>query len=102
MGWVTTEKLFYNKGYLVSHSPSTYKIPGVHDTPRTFNVRLIDNGLNDRNLRGSKAVGEPPLLLGISVWTAVRDALRAAKKKSIPMSIPATQEQIYMQLKSDL
>jgi xanthine dehydrogenase large subunit len=102
MGWVTTEKLFYNRGYLISHSPSTYKIPSVHDTPRTFNVRLIDNGLNDRNLRGSKAVGEPPLLLGISVWTAIRDALKVAKKKSVPMSIPATQEQIYMKLKGEI
>jgi xanthine dehydrogenase large subunit len=99
MGWVTTENLFYKKGYLVSHSPSTYKIPSVHDIPRIFNCRLINNDQNSRNLRGSKAVGEPPLLLGISVWTAIKNALSEAKRKSVPLKIPATQEQVYMHLR---
>ena len=100
VGWVTTEKLFYRDGLLISHSPSTYKIPSVHDVPRVWNVRLLANDRNDRNLRGSKAVGEPPLLLGISVWTAVKNALSYVRKdKFIDLKIPATQEQIYMKMK---
>jgi xanthine dehydrogenase large subunit len=78
MGWVTTEKLFYTpKGAILSHSPSTYKIPSVQDTPRTFRIELLSNNENYANVRGTKAVGEPPLLLGISVWTAISDALSA-------------------------
>ena len=98
MGWVTTEKLFYNrKGFLVSHSPSTYKIPNVQDTPRVFNVRLLANDRNIANVRGTKTSGEPPLLLALSVWTAVHDALAClpAYRDSYPaLELPATQEQV--------
>jgi xanthine dehydrogenase large subunit len=101
MGWVTTEKLVYDAGgKLLTHSPSTYKIPNIQDTPRVFHVAFFENDLNQKNLRGSKAVGEPPLVLGISVWTAIKDALRGAgvtKKKSL--EVPATQEQIILQLR---
>ena len=80
MGWVTTEHLVYNdNGLLVSHSPSTYKIPSVQDTPRIFNADFIVNQGNSVNVRGTKATGEPPLLLAISVWTAVRDAIASAR-----------------------
>jgi xanthine dehydrogenase large subunit len=80
MGWVTTEHLVYNdNGLLVSHSPSTYKIPSVQDTPRIFNVDFIVNQGNTVNVRATKATGEPPLLLAISVWTAVRDAIASAR-----------------------
>ena len=103
MGWVTTENLFYNKGYLVSHSPSTYKIPSVHDVPRVWNCRLIDNNRNMRNLRGSKAVGEPPLLLAVSIWAAVKNALGYTRKAGfIDLKIPATQEQIYMKMRKEV
>lgn len=104
MGWVTTEKLFYNKkGLLVSHSPSTYKIPSVQDTPRIFNCRLIENEQNFPNVRGTKAAGEPPLLLAIGVWTAIHDALKCLKTYTLPkpypiMELPATQEQILRAL----
>lgn len=97
-GWVTTENLFYKDGLLISHSPSTYKIPSIHDIPREFNCTLIENNLNQKNVRASKAVGEPPLLLGISVWTAVKDALHSKSQEVIPMSLPATQEQVLMLL----
>lgn len=94
MGWVTTEKLVYSKdGALLSHSPSTYKIPSVHDIPRTFNVKLFPNEGNTVNIRGTKAVGEPPLLLGISVWTAVMDAIASSE-----IELPATQEVILRSL----
>lgn len=101
MGWVTTEKLFYNeKGVLKTYSPSTYKIPSVHDIPREFNVEFIENNLNERNLKGSKAVGEPPLMLAISVWTAVKNAMAShAEAKKIPkLVVPASQEAVLMGL----
>jgi xanthine dehydrogenase large subunit len=98
MGWVTTEKLFYDKkGLLVSHSPSTYKIPNVQDTPREFNFRLVNNTGNTMNVRGTKAAGEPPLLLALSVWTAVHDAMKGLEhfRDRYPrLEIPATQEQV--------
>jgi xanthine dehydrogenase large subunit len=99
LGWVTTENLFYHEGRLVSCSPSTYKIPSIHDIPRIFNCRLIHNPLNERNVKGSKAVGEPPLLLAISVWAAIKNALQTAKQKPIELRVPATQEQIFMNLR---
>jgi len=87
LGWMTTENLFYSTcGKLLSHSPSTYKIPSVHDIPRDFRISLLPNDGNGVNVRGTKAVGEPPLLLAASVWTAVLDALR-----SNPAAIPRTQ-----------
>lgn len=97
MGWVTTEKLFYKNGYLLSHAPSTYKIPNIQDIPREFNVRLLNNNENKPNVRGTKAAGEPPLLLCLSVWTAIHDALKSLspyKLKYPLMEIPATNEEI--------
>ncbi|MFP5385684.1 MAG: xanthine dehydrogenase molybdopterin binding subunit [Bacteriovoracia bacterium] len=98
LGWVTTENLFYNdQGLLLSHAPSTYKIPNVQDTPREFNIKLLDNEENYANVRGTKAVGEPPLLLAISAWTAVNDALRQLPNyiASYPdIRIPATSETV--------
>jgi xanthine dehydrogenase large subunit len=102
MGWMTTEKLHYNGlGALLSHSPSTYKIPSVQDTPRVFNVQLLANDENRVNVRGTKAVGEPPLLLAISVWTAVSDAIHGAfpERAEYPrLEVPATQEQVLRAL----
>lgn len=97
MGWVTTEKLFYKNGYLLSNAPSTYKIPNIQDTPRIFNVRLLNNNENKPNVRGTKAAGEPPLLLCLSVWTAIHDALKNLspyKSKYPMMELPATNEEI--------
>ncbi|MCB0348339.1 MAG: molybdopterin-dependent oxidoreductase, partial [Bdellovibrionales bacterium] len=97
MGWVTTEKLFYNKGFLLSHAPSTYKIPNIQDTPREFNVKLFDNPNNTVNVRGTKAAGEPPLLLAISVWTAIHNAIKVLPmyNDSYPhLELPATNEEV--------
>lgn len=98
MGWVTTENLFYNdQGLLLSHAPSTYKIPNIQDTPRIFNIELLKNEENYMNVRGTKAVGEPPLLLALSVWAAVNNALSYLPEyqKSYPqIKIPATSEEI--------
>lgn len=106
MGWMSTENLFYSKeGKLLSHSPSTYKIPSVHDIPRSFNVRLLENKGNTVNVRGTKAVGEPPLLLAISVWTAAQNALCALPEyeNTYPeMRVPATAERILAAMNPEL
>jgi xanthine dehydrogenase large subunit len=96
MGWVTSEQLYYDaNGLLLSHSPTTYKIPSIHDMPREFNIDFIENHRNEMNIRGSKAVGEPPLLLGLSVWCAIKDALRqAGLSDTSKLAIPATHEAI--------
>lgn len=100
MGWVTSEKLYHNKeGKLLSHSPTTYKIPNVQDTPRIFNVDLIENNENKENVHRSKAVGEPPFLLGISVWTALKDAANSQSQGRIStLKSPATPEDMLMEL----
>jgi xanthine dehydrogenase large subunit len=112
MGWLTTENLVYDKeGLLISHSPSTYKIPSIQDTPRIFNVKLAHNHENHVNIRGTKAVGEPPLLLAISVWTAVKDAIGYASRHDdttklmnhgSPLPIPATAERTLRHLNPSL
>lgn len=97
MGWCTTELLVYNeKGELLSHSPTTYKIPAITDVPKIFNVAFVETDGEPRNIRGSKAVGEPPLLLSLCTWTAVKDALRslAGRETAINLRLPATGEEI--------
>jgi len=99
-GWLTNEELRYAaNGELLSHSPTTYKIPNIGDLPEVFNVDTIVNEENTVNIRGSKAVGEPPLLLGISVFMAVKNALRFVSGGEIPkINAPATGEEILMRL----
>jgi xanthine dehydrogenase large subunit len=104
MGWVTTEELVYSaKGNLLSCSPTTYKIPAITDVPEAFNVRYLDNPNNEVSLYRSKAVGEPPLLLGISVWLAVKDALaHAGMTQAAALAIPATGERVLLALSTQL
>jgi xanthine dehydrogenase large subunit len=77
MGWLTSEELVWDtKGKLRTHGPSTYKIPGSRDVPPIFNARILQNAPNrEETVFRSKAVGEPPLMLAMSVWLAVRDAI---------------------------
>lgn len=100
MGWVTTEKLVYSEtGELLSHSPTTYKIPNIQDLPAVFNCHYWENDLNKVNLRGSKAVGEPPFLLAISVWCAVKHALSFVCSGELPrLKLPATGEEILTRI----
>lgn len=99
MGWLTTEQLFYSReGKLLSHSPTTYKIPNIQDTPRVFNIDLIENNSNTQNVHRSKAVGEPPFLLGTSVFTAIKNAIYYRKKNTVSICSPATNERILMEL----
>jgi xanthine dehydrogenase large subunit len=97
MGWLTTEELWWNaRGKLMTHAPSTYKIPGVSDCPEDFRVALFKNRNVADSIHRSKAVGEPPLLLPFSVFFAIRDAVSAAggHKVNPPLNAPATSEAI--------
>lgn len=97
MGWLTTEELWWNPaGKLMTHAPSTYKIPGVSDCPEDFRVRLFDNANVEDSIHRSKAVGEPPLLLPFSVFFAIRDAISAVGEHRVnpPLNAPATCEAI--------
>jgi xanthine dehydrogenase large subunit len=97
MGWLTTEELWWNaQGKLMTHAPSTYKIPGVSDCPEAFTVRLFENRNVADSIHRSKAVGEPPLLLPFSVFLAIRDAISAVGEHKVnpPLRAPATSEAI--------
>jgi xanthine dehydrogenase large subunit len=97
MGWLTTEQLWWNAaGKLMTHAPSTYKIPGVSDCPEDFRVRLFDNRNVEDSIHRSKAVGEPPLLLPFSVFFAIRDAVSSVGGHTVnpPLNAPATSEEI--------
>jgi xanthine dehydrogenase large subunit len=100
VGWLTTEELIWHPkgGSLLTHAPSTYKIPTANDVPSDFRVRLYENENKENTVHRSKAVGEPPLLLGISVWLAIRDAISAAGCDRVdpPLSAPATPEAVLM------
>jgi xanthine dehydrogenase large subunit len=97
MGWLTTEELWWNaQGKLMTHAPSTYKIPAVSDCPEKFNVRLFRNRNAFDSIHRSKAVGEPPLLLPFSVFLAIRDAVASVGgyRTNPPLRAPATCEAI--------
>ena len=96
MGWVTAESLSYGPdGALLSCSPTTYKIPAITDVPGVFDCRLFESHDHVQTVRRSKAVGEPPLMLAISVWAAVKDALaRWSPVAAAQLQLPATAEEI--------
>ena len=98
MGWLTMEELVWDaKGELKTHAPSTYKIPVASDAPPVFNARLWDKGENIRDVAyRSKAVGEPPLMLALSVFHALYDAIGSTSdsKHPVPLEAPATPENI--------
>ncbi|MDR5749913.1 MULTISPECIES: xanthine dehydrogenase molybdopterin binding subunit [unclassified Caballeronia] len=98
MGWLTTEELWWNRdGRLMTHAPSTYKIPAVSDTPAAFNVALYRNNNAEPTVFRSKAVGEPPLLLSFSVLLAIRAAIASVAPGSADapkLRAPATPEAI--------
>jgi xanthine dehydrogenase large subunit len=98
MGWLTTEELWWDaEGHLRTHGPSTYKIPGSRDVPPIFNARILGDAPNrEATIFRSKAVGEPPLMLAISVWLAIRDAIASlADFRLAPhLDAPATPERV--------
>ncbi|NDW53124.1 xanthine dehydrogenase molybdopterin binding subunit [Aliiroseovarius sp. PrR006] len=100
VGWLTTEELVWDdKGVLRTHAPSTYKIPACSDRPRVFNVDLWDQPNHEDTIFRSKAVGEPPFMLGISAWLALADAVAACGDGFHDMNAPATAEEVLSAVK---
>ncbi|MEO7412297.1 MAG: xanthine dehydrogenase molybdopterin binding subunit [Opitutaceae bacterium] len=98
MGWLTREELLWDgKGRLLTHSASTYQIPAISDAPADFRVTLLTNAAQPSVIHGSKAVGEPPLMLAISVREAIRDAVAAfgLPGGEVRLASPATGEAIF-------
>jgi xanthine dehydrogenase large subunit len=98
MGWLTTEELSWDeKGRITTNSPANYKIPTSADVPEKFNVKLFDRANSEESVYRSKAVGEPPLMLGISVWCALKDACASVcdYQFSPPLAVPATPEAVF-------
>ena len=101
MGWLTTEQLVWNEqGQLSTHAPSTYKIPTAGDVPEHFKIDLWPEPNREDNVFGSKAVGEPPLMLAISVYEALRDAVAQARGdgQRVQFTAPATPENVLRAL----
>lgn len=100
VGWLTTEQLWWNEqGRLMTHAPSTYKIPVAGDVPEKFTVKLASNLKNkEETIYRSKAVGEPPFMLGMSVFFAIKDAVSsvANHQNSVLLNAPATPEEVLM------
>ncbi|HCV18904.1 MAG TPA: xanthine dehydrogenase molybdopterin binding subunit, partial [Alteromonas sp.] len=99
MGWLTTEDLRWDdSGRLISNNMATYKIPAIGDTPAHFNVALFDRPNAEDSIYHSKAVGEPPFMLAISVWCAIKDAIAslADYKVDPDLPAPATPEKVLM------
>ena len=102
MGWLTTEQLVWNdKGLLTTHAPSTYKIPATGDIPEHFKVDLWPEPNREDNVFGSKAVGEPPFMLAISVLEALKEAVAAARPGPVRLEAPATAEHVLEALKGN-
>lgn len=95
-GWLTTEELVWSdEGRLMTHAPSTYKIPVASDRPDIFNVALWDNQNREETIYRSKAVGEPPFMLGISAFLALGQAAAAAGGHYPDLHAPATHERVF-------
>ncbi len=101
-GWLTTEELVWDEaGRLRTHAPSTYKIPACSDRPEVFNVALWDGRNREDTIYRSKAVGEPPFMLGISALMALSDAVAACGDGSVypALDAPATAERVLMAIR---
>ncbi|MEM8554259.1 MAG: xanthine dehydrogenase molybdopterin binding subunit [Pseudomonadota bacterium] len=95
-GWLTMEELVWDdRGRLRTHAPSTYKIPACSDRPQVFNVHLWDRPNSEDTIYRSKAVGEPPFMLGISAFLALSDAVAACGSDYPALNAPATPERLF-------
>ena len=103
-GWLTSEELWWDDaGNLRTHAPSTYKIPTSGDVPEAFNVKIWERGRNTENtIYRSKAVGEPPLMLAISVYSAICDAVSSLSNYQVwpKLDAPATPERVLMAIEN--
>jgi xanthine dehydrogenase large subunit len=104
VGWLTTEEIWFDAaGRLRTHAPSTYKIPVARDLPRQFRARLWSGGENfEPSIHRSKAVGEPPLMLGTAAFFALQDAVAAAipSGREAILTAPATPERVLMAIET--
>jgi xanthine dehydrogenase molybdopterin-binding subunit B len=103
VGWLTGEELLWDeRGRLLTHSASTYQIPAFSDAPRDLRVTLLPDAAQTNTIHGSKAVGEPPLMLAISAREAIREAVAAFGDGSgvVPLASPATHEAILAAIAS--
>ncbi|MGB2079264.1 MAG: xanthine dehydrogenase molybdopterin binding subunit [Vibrio sp.] len=107
MGWLTCEELVWNpEGRLMTASPASYKIPAISDMPAVFNTDIVENRKNPEDtVYHSKAVGEPPFMLAMSVWSALKNAIyhglkanEPAHQHRIQLDTPATPERVLMAL----
>ena len=96
-GWLTLEDLRWDaSGRLATQSASTYKLPSFSEMPEVFNVKLLEHAADDGVIYGSKAVGEPPVMLAISVREALRQAACAfGTGSSLELASPATPEAVF-------
>ncbi|WP_137167336.1 xanthine dehydrogenase molybdopterin binding subunit [Salinimonas lutimaris] len=97
MGWLTTEDMRWNEeGRIISNNMATYKIPAIGDTPTAFHVELFNRPNAEDSIYHSKAVGEPPFMLGISVWCALKDAISSLSgyREDPQLDTPATPERV--------
>ena len=97
VGWLTTEELVWTRdGALATSGASTYKLPSLGECPPVFQVALLEKAHEPGVVHGSKAVGEPPLMLAISVREALRDAVAAFGRGGVvELALPATPEAVY-------
>ena len=101
MGWLTLEELVWNSdGRLVTNGASTYKLPSLHELPPVFNVNLLTRAAQNGVVYGSKAVGEPPLMLAISVREALKDAIHSLGSRVVNLASPATPEAVFWALEA--
>ena len=104
-GWLTGEELVWDAdGRLLTHSASTYQIPSFSDAPAELHVTLLPDAAQRGTIHGSKAVGEPPFMLAISVREALRDAVAAfgAPGGDVPLPVPATHEALFLAIRRRL
>ena len=103
-GWLTMEEVNWNSnGKITTFSPSTYKIPAVSDMPKKFNVEIFKEGKNkEKVVNKAKTTGEPPLMLAMSVFFAIKDAIASVSNyKATPiLEAPATPEKILTSIKN--
>ena len=104
LGWLTCEEVIFDeKGFLKTHSPDTYKIPAFGDAPAVFNVALLEKAAQDGVIHGSKAVGEPPLMLALSAVAALRHAVSAfvaQPGREVQLAMPCTPEAVLMAIEA--
>jgi xanthine dehydrogenase large subunit len=101
VGWCTTEEIKWDRdGNLMTHSPDTYKIPTAKDIPADFRVKLLEHATNPNAIHGSKTVAEPPFMLSLSAWLAIKDAVSAVGGHATEpeFSLPATNEVVLLSI----